>query len=67
MTSFVELKKKSRILPVLNSNKWGIKFPPKFEREIIEFLNLTISRKEDLFQTATFFKKVDANSYLDFP
>lgn len=50
----------------LNTNSWGIKFTLNFSEREIEFLDLLITHDNHTFITSTFFKKVDANSYLDF-
>lgn len=44
----------------------SIKFTPNFSWDAIEFLDLLISHDKYKFITATHFKKVDSNSYLDF-
>lgn len=51
---------------LINSNNWGIQLTPNFSSTQIEFLDLSITHDDKSFITSTFFKKVDANSYLDF-
>lgn len=50
----------------LNSNTWGIKFTPKFNKQQIEFLDLIVKHENGKWGTATYFKEVDANSYISF-
>lgn len=50
----------------LNNNTWGIKFTPKFSKQHIEFLDLIGKHENGRCVTATYFKEVDANSYISF-
>lgn len=50
----------------LNSNSWGIKCTPKYNKDEIDFLDLVIKPENNQFMRSTFFNSIDANSYLSF-
>lgn len=43
-----------------------LNIPPKFNKQEIEFLDILVSQEGGRFNSSTYFKPVDINSYLDF-
>uniref|UniRef100_A0A8C5WDY6 Reverse transcriptase domain-containing protein n=1 Tax=Leptobrachium leishanense TaxID=445787 RepID=A0A8C5WDY6_9ANUR len=54
-----------KFLDQLDNSDWGIKLEKKWSRDIIAFLDLEIYVKENKLHTRTFFKDVDANTFID--
>lgn len=50
----------------INKNDWGVTLTPKFNQQNIDLLDLIISQDLKSFHTATYFKSVDTNSYIEF-
>lgn len=50
----------------INNNNWGIILTLNFNEQTTEFFDLLITQKNNGFCTATYFKSIDTNSYLDF-
>lgn len=61
------MEEKARLFAdYINRNSWGITLTPNYQEETIEFLDLNISYKDESYVTSAYFKKVEANSFLNF-
>lgn len=49
-----------------NHNEWGLSFTEHIRNKEVEYLDLNIFIENNKIHTRTFFKKVDANSFLQF-